>query len=142
MGDIYIQNGIIIPVNELEITASRSGGAGGQHVNRTDTRITIRWNIKQTQALDDIQKAHVLQNLQNRLTDNGDIIIHSSTSRSQQQNKEDALIRLAQTISKALHVPKKRKTTHISKASKELRLQKKIHRSTIKKMRSKKFDEY
>ena len=57
--DIAIQNGIIIPGHELEITTSRAGGPGGQHVNKASTRITLRWNIPNTTALSDAQKARV-----------------------------------------------------------------------------------
>jgi ribosome-associated protein len=136
--DLPIKNGIVIPSYELEITASRAGGPGGQHVNKTDSRITVRWNVKNTGALDETQKERVLKNLQARLTSDGDIIIHSSTSRSQQQNKEHALMNLAQEIRKALHVPKKRIATRVSKAAKESRLRVKTHRGSIKKIRSKK----
>jgi ribosome-associated protein len=136
--DVPVKNGIVIPGYELEITASRAGGPGGQHVNKTDTRITVRWNVPSTTALDEVQKARVLQNLQTRLTSDGDLIVHHSASRSQQQNKEAALARLAQEVSRALHVPKKRTATRVSKAAKELRLQYKKKRSAVKSMRSRK----
>lgn len=139
MDDIPIKNGIVIPEHELEITASRSGGAGGQHVNKTSTRITVRWNIQKTRSLSDEQKQCVLQNLQAELTQDGDIIIHESGSRSQQQNKQVALDRLAQKIRKALHVPKKRIKSRISQFIKETRLQAKKERSELKKLRSKDF---
>ena len=136
--DLPIKNGIIIPANELEITASRSGGAGGQHVNKTETRITVRWNIKNSIALDEKQKERVIKNLQTRLTKEEELVIHNSESRSQQQNKEMALEILAQIVRKALHVPKKRIKTRVPKKEKEKRLRKKAVRSEIKKMRSKK----
>ena len=59
--DLSIKNGIIIPEHELEITTSRAGGPGGQHVNKTSTRITVRWNVKNTNALNPEQKERVLQ---------------------------------------------------------------------------------
>jgi ribosome-associated protein len=139
--NLSIKNGISIPDNELEITASRSGGPGGQHVNKSDTRITVRWNIKKTVALNEKQKERVLENLQSRVTSDGDFIIHSSESRSQKQNKESALARLAKEIRKALYVPKKRMKTRVPKSAKESRLREKTHKSKTKKLRSKKSED-
>lgn len=139
--DIYIEHGVTIPEHELEISTSRSGGAGGQHVNKTETRITIRWNVRNTNALNEEQKARVLHNLQSRLTAEGDLIIHNSESRSQAQNKRLAIANLIREIRNALYVPKTRTATRISKAIKEKRFKTKTHRSTIKKMRSKKISD-
>ena len=104
--DLPIKNGIIIPGNEIEISTSRSGGPGGQHVNKSETRITVHWNVNKTNALNEVQKEVVLKNLEGQLTSEGDLIIHNSASRSQQQNKDMALARLAQILRKALYVPK------------------------------------
>ncbi|MFA5306439.1 MAG: alternative ribosome rescue aminoacyl-tRNA hydrolase ArfB [Candidatus Babeliales bacterium] len=134
--DLYIKNGITIPAHELEITTSRAGGPGGQHVNRTDTRVTVRWNVANTIALTPDQQTRVLQNLQSRLTTEGDVLVSNSASRSQQQNKEAAFAQLAQEIGKALYVPKVRMKTRVSRVAKEKRLHEKSRRSDIKKMRS------
>lgn len=139
--DVPIKNGIVIPAHELEITSSRAGGPGGQHVNKTSTRISIRWNVKTTSALNDEQKERVLQKLQSHLTTEGDFIIHSSESRSQLQNKKIALQHLAEQIRKALIIPKKRVATKVSKTAKEKRLKVKTERSKIKQLRSKKFND-
>jgi ribosome-associated protein len=141
MNDIPIKNSIVIPYHELEITTSRSGGPGGQHVNKTETRITVRWNVKETSVLTEQLKERVLKNLESRLTANGDLIIHNRESRSQLQNKKNALAHLAAIVRKALFVPKKRMKTKIPKKEKEKRLQEKKRRGDIKKERSKKFDE-
>ncbi len=130
----------VIPEHELEITTSRSGGPGGQHVNKTASRVSVRWNIVRTQILSDEQKARVLEKLKNEVTSEGDIIVHQGASRSQQHNKKAAIARLQEKIAKALHVPKKRTKTHLSKAIKEKRFKEKSHRSEIKKIRGKRFD--
>ena len=140
--DVLIKNGIVIPSSEIEITSSKSGGPGGQHVNKTNTRIILRWNVKNTIALNDEQKVLVLDNLKASLTSEGDLIIFSSESRSQQQNKQLALIKLVKILNKALYIPKKRIATKASKAAKESRLREKIIRSKTKELRSKKIQDY
>jgi ribosome-associated protein len=135
--DLYIKHGITIPEHELAITTSRSGGAGGQHVNKTETRVTVRWNVFASSALNEEQKELLRKNLISRLTAEGDLLVHNSESRSQSHNKQRALALLAQEIRQALHVAKKRTKTYISKQIKEKRFQEKVHRGIIKKMRKK-----
>lgn len=139
--DVVVKNGIVIPGHEIEITASRAGGPGGQHVNKTSTRITVRWNVRNTTALTAEQKERVLRQLEGILTNEGDLIIHHSSSRSQQQNKYAALELLADRIRRALYVQKKRIKSGVSKGAKESRLQSKRQRSETKKMRSKKYED-
>ncbi len=134
--DVFVKLGVVIPESELEISASKSGGPGGQHVNKTESRITVRWNVKTTLVLSEEQKERVLQNLQSRLTGDGDLIINEGGSRSQQQNRESALARLGQEIRKALHVPKKRKATRVSLGVKKQRVETKRRHGETKKMRS------
>jgi len=141
MNDLFIKNGVSIPYRELEITTSLSGGPGGQHVNKTETRITVRWNVKETAVLTEHLKERALKNLESRVTANGDLIIHNSESRSQLQNKKNALTHLADIVRKALVIPKKRMKTKVPKKAKEKRLQQKKRRGDIKKERSKKTDE-
>lgn len=138
--DVIVNSSIIIPDHEIEISTSRAGGPGGQHVNRTSTRITLRWNVIETQALNDEQKERVLQKLQSKLTTEGDLIIHVAETKSQLQNKKLALEQLGHIIHQALKVAKKRKPTKTSKAAKEARLQKKKQHSLKKKMRSAGFE--
>ncbi|BDC34198.1 aminoacyl-tRNA hydrolase [Candidatus Dependentiae bacterium Noda2021] len=140
--DVFVNDTITIPDHEIEISSSKSGGAGGQHVNKTETRITVRWNIVHSTALPPELKERVLEKLQSRLTADGDLIIHNSTSRSQDHNKKMALAQLGHIIKDALFVAKKRMKTRQPRAAKEARLKSKGHRGSIKKMRSKKiFDE-
>lgn len=140
--DLTIKNGIVIPIQEINFVFSRSGGPGGQHVNRTETRVTAIWNVKKTTVLSDEQKALVIENLGARLSEEGDLIVHNNESRSQQKNKENACMNLAKLIRHALHIPKKRMKTRIPSQVKESRLQKKSRRGELKKLRSKKFIDY
>jgi ribosome-associated protein len=134
--DVAVNGQVVIPEHELEITTSRAGGPGGQHVNKTDSRITVRWNVLSSAALDETQKARVMKNLQSQLTTEGDLMVHNSQSRSQLDNKEAALANLAVLVSKALLVPKRRKPTQASRSAKAARVDEKKHRGGIKKMRS------
>jgi ribosome-associated protein len=135
---VEIKNGLVIPTYEIEISASRAGGPGGQHVNKTNSRITLRWNVNHSMVLSEEQKQRIREKLQSELTLDGDLIIHSSESRSQDHNRKEALARFAHKINKALQVPKKRMKSQVSKGAKEKRLQSKKQRSELKKMRSKK----
>jgi len=88
--DLYVCDGVIIPGGELEVVASRSGGPGGQHVNKTSTRITLRWNLAASAALDDERKRLLAEKLESRLTILGELLIHADEHRSQHMNRESA----------------------------------------------------
>jgi len=138
--DLFIQHNLVIPEHELEFLTSRAGGAGGQHVNKTDTRITVRWNVLTSSVLTEEQRQRLLEKLSTKISQEGYLIVHNSATRSQQHNKKNALTILAQEIRAALHVAKKRIATKVPKALKEARLRKKAKRSVVKKMRSKRID--
>jgi ribosome-associated protein len=141
MDDLAIKNGIVIPAHELEINAARAGGPGGQHVNKTSTKIIVRWNVTQSQALTPEQKTRVLEKLASQITKDGFLVVQSSESRSQAHNKKLALDRLAILISKSLHVAKKRKKTKIPEAIEQSRLEEKKRRGTVKKLRHIKYED-
>jgi len=132
---IRVNASLVIPEHELIITTSRSGGAGGQHVNKTDTQVQIKWHIATSNALNNDQKERLLVKLSNKLTDDGFLMFKSNATRSQLQNKKLAFNHLAQTVKQALIVPKKRTKTTISKGVKEKRLHTKKMRSEIKRLR-------
>ncbi len=140
MKDLIIQEGIAIPLHEIEISASRAGGPGGQHVNKTNTRITVRWNLHASQSLTPQQKERIAKRLEAQLTQEGDLVIHNGSTRSQEQNKRKALEQLANRIAYGLFVPKKRMKTKITKHAKEKRLMTKKKHGMLKKTRSKKID--
>ena len=136
--DIIINENITIPYHELTVTASKSGGAGGQNVNKTNSKITIHWNIEKTEALSDEQKKRVMEALASELTKENELVVHNSETRSQDQNRKGAIDNLSKKIAQSLHLPKKRMKSKMPQALKEKRLKdKKIH-SELKKSRSKK----
>jgi ribosome-associated protein len=137
---LVINDKVEIPLSELVYTASRSSGPGGQHVNTSDTRIQLRWNVKESVALDDAERALVLKALASRLTEAGDLILANDSHRSQRRNREDVTQRLAAMVREALIPPKPRKKTKPSRASKERRLDEKRKQARTKKDRRKKFD--
>lgn len=137
MENLYIQAGVEIPAHELHIETSRAGGPGGQYVNKTESRVMLRWNLMHTTALTEEQKARALAYFSNKLTEEGDILITAATERSQHQNRELAYKRLTQELKKALFIPKKRIATTVSKIAKEKNIQHKKRRALIKKFRSK-----
>jgi len=137
---LVINDKVKIPLSELVYTASRSSGPGGQHVNTSDTRIQVRWNVKESAALDDAERARVLKMLASRLTEAGDLILAGDSHRSQRRNREDVTQRLATLVREALIPPKPRRKTKPTRASKEKRLDEKRRKAQIKKGRSKKLD--
>jgi ribosome-associated protein len=128
---------VAIPRDELSIRASRSGGAGGQHVNTSSTRIELLWNIAATRALPDGVREGVLRRLASRTNAEGFIRIVSSEHRSQLRNREAAEERLVKMVRAALTVPRARRKTAPTRASKEKRLEAKKRRAEIKKRRAK-----
>jgi ribosome-associated protein len=130
--DIAVTGGVSIPRAELTVRATRSGGPGGQHVNTSSTRIEVVWNIDQTTALDDAQRARVRQRLGARVDAEGNVRVVASDSRSQRRNREEAESRLAALIRRALHVPTPRRTTRPTASSVAARLDDKRRRSRLK----------
>ena len=129
-----------IPRAELIYRASRAGGAGGQHVNTSSTRIELLWNVRNTSALDDDARARVETKLASRVDGEGWIRVVSSARRSQGQNREAAEERLVALIQGALRVPKKRRATKPSFGAKQARLAEKKKRSDTKRQRRPDFD--
>lgn len=134
---ITINKTISIPDDEITITASRSSGPGGQHVNKVATKITLRFNIRKTTCFTDDQKARILKKLKNIINKEGSIVMHEETRRSQAANRTRIIEKFTAMISRSLTVPKKRVPTRVTRAQKNRRLEEKKYRSVIKKYRGK-----
>jgi ribosome-associated protein len=122
---------------EVEVSAVRSSGAGGQHVNKVSSKIVLRFNLKNTNAFTIEEKQLLEQNLVTSLSKNKVLIITSQESRSQHKNKEIAFKKLFTLLKKSLFVKKKRKATKPSKSAVKKRLEKKA-RHALKKVNRKK----
>jgi ribosome-associated protein len=132
---LEVSEAVAIPRTELEYRASRAGGAGGQHVNTSSTRIELLWNVLTTSALDEAARHRVATKLASRLDGEGWIRIVASARRSQGQNREAAEARLAELVRGAMLVPKRRKPTKPSRGAKEARLSQKKKRGDTKRQR-------
>lgn len=129
---------VVIPWNELEVSVTRSSGAGGQHVNRTNSAVQLRFSISKSLVLSEEQKEKILKKLSYRLVQDDEILIRCEEERDQKRNKELAYENLNKLINSALIVPKKRIATKPKKSSIQKRLSGKKIRSEIKKGRSEK----
>lgn len=110
-------------ISELSFKAVRSSGAGGQHVNKTSSKVELIFNLNDSTVFDEDQKALLLSNLKSRLTKDNVLILQCDESRSQHKNKALVIERFLELIRRALIVPKKRKKTNVPKAVKQKRLE-------------------
>lgn len=114
-----------IPDHELIYQFARSSGPGGQHVNKTESKVLLQWDVDASMAFSDTEKQQIKQHLKHRISKDGVLMIHADTQRSQQQNRREAQERLESMIATALQPVKKRKPTKPTRASQQRRLEKK-----------------
>lgn len=134
---LKVSDNITIPLAEIEFSAIRSQGSGGQNVNKVSTAIHIRFDVRASESLSHDEKERVLRLHDQRLSKEGVIVIKSQRYRSQNQNREDALGKLAKMINKALLEEKQRKPTKPNKQSNKKRLDAKTKRGRLKETRNK-----
>lgn len=124
-------------VRECVFLTSRSGGAGGQHVNKVETKVTLKYNIADSTYLNDQQKTILLDRLSNRINKAGQLVLHEESDRSQLNNREKIIKKLIKLLTKSLEPEKKRKVTKVPKEVIESRIKNKKHKSDIKDNRKK-----
>jgi len=133
--DLVINGRVTIPGSELSIAFSRSGGPGGQNVNKVSSKVDLRWNPQTSLALSEEDRAWLLQKLRSKLTGDGTLIVTSTLTRDQLKNRDDATDKLALIVRAALDRPKPRRATKVSRGAKRRRVADKRHHSEIKKNR-------
>ncbi len=132
---LQVNDTLSIPRSELDVRVSRASGAGGQHVNKTSSRVEIFWSIPESRALSEEQRSRLVEKLASKLTTEGSIRVVASDMRSQSRNRDLAEERLADLVRRALIIPKKRRATKPTRAAKEARLESKKRHSTKKRDR-------
>lgn len=133
---IFITNNISLQDNEVDVSAIRAQGAGGQNVNKVASAIHLRFDIKAS-SLSDIQKTHLLASRDSRITKEGVFVLKAQQFRTQERNRIDAIERLQTFIKQATYVSKTRKATKPSRNAKRKRVDKKTQRGKTKALRGK-----
>lgn len=133
---IEIEDGLAIPDEEVSFVTSRSGGPGGQNVNKLETRVTLRFDLAASPTLTEEQKGRLRERLATRITRAGILHVTSQKHRTQAENREAAVARFAELLREGLHEEAPRKPTKIPKAVRRRRVESKRRRGLRKKERT------
>jgi ribosome-associated protein len=139
--DLFISTRVTIPESDLEMSAVRSSGPGGQNVNKVATKVELRFDLLATRALDPAAKTRLRSLAAGRLDADGRLILTSQKTRSRERNLEDAREKLADLVRKALIAPKKRRPTRPSAAARSRRVDVKRHHGEKKRARANRIEE-
>lgn len=140
MSDLYVSQKLTIPANELNTTASRSSGPGGQNVNKVNSKITLRWSPHESAVLDPAWRDRFVERFANRINREGELVLHSDRFRDQAQNLSDVRYRLTEMLLEVRRPPKRRKKTRPTKGSLRRRREAKTQLSQKKQRRRERFD--
>ena len=135
MSDLRINSRLLIPQDEFRTSFIRASGPGGQHVNKSSTAVQMRFDVLNSPSLSDEIRHRLIQIAGNRMTSGGELIVTAQRFRSREQNRRDALQRIAALIRRATIVPRKRRRTKPSSAERKRRLDDKRKRGERKKLR-------
>ena len=138
---LRINGSVVIPLTELVVRATKSGGPGGQHVNTSSTRVEVVWNVRTSSALTGAQRFRALTMLAMRIDGEGNLRVVASDTRSQRQNRSLAEERLAEVVRRSLVVPKVRRRTKPTRSSVENRLTEKKRQAGKKRDRRSRSDD-
>lgn len=133
--DLHVTDTVTVPMAELQFHFSRSGGPGGQHVNRTATQVELTFDVQRSASLNESQRARVLSKLKPVIDNRGVLHLTCQTTRSQFRNRAEVTERFHQLLKQALHVPKPRRPTRPGRAAIERRQQEKRRVSMLKQER-------
>jgi ribosome-associated protein len=134
---IIINNELAIPEDELMFAVSRSGGPGGQNVNKVSSRVTLAFDVKNSPSLSENQRQRICDKLTTRINNQGVLRVISQRTRSQELNREDAVTRFSELLRQALHVERPRVKAGVPAAAHRRRLEEKKARTEIKRSRTK-----
>jgi len=138
---IPINENLALPAAELQLRFTTGGGPGGQHVNKTATRVTLLFDVAASPSLDEETRARLLDRLAGRLDRRGVLHISAQESRSQWQNREAAVARLQALLAEALVEQPERRPTRPSRRARQERLDDKRRRGTLKQERQRRWDD-